>query len=116
MSERLEKLNSLVQREVAEILRRELEFDRDTMVTVARAAVATDAESAKVWISVLPSDAGEAALAKINGHIGQIQSLLNRRLVMKFVPKLTFFLDHQQTKAEHVSQVLDQLTDEDLGN
>ena len=114
-SHRIEQLNSLVQREVAGLIRREIDFPIDTIVTVTRAKVADDAESAKVWISVLPFDQAEEALHLMKKRIGDIQHLLNKRLVMKFVPKLTFVLDSQEERADRLTHVLDTLTDEDLG-
>ena len=46
MSERIAKLNSLVQQEVATILSRDVEFPRSFFVTVSRAEVSDDAENA----------------------------------------------------------------------
>lgn len=116
MSQRIDQLNSLVQRQVASILQREVEFARGSLVTITRVRVADDAESAKVWISVLPVEEGPAALALINRQIGAIQHILNKRLVMKFVPKLTFVLDTQLVKATTITEVLDSLSDDDLGS
>lgn len=111
MSDRIQKLNSLVMKEVAGVIARELEFPIGCMVTVTRARVADDAESAKVWISVLPAEQGERALEIITKNIGLIQRIINRKLVMKFVPKLMFALDSANDKADHIVHVLDSLTD-----
>ncbi len=115
MNDRIAKLNSLVQQEVAGILSREVEFPRSFFVTVTRAEVADDAESAKVWVSVLPANAEQSALEIIQKRIADVQSILNKRLVMKFVPKLTFLLDHSEERATYMSQVLDSMTSNDLG-
>lgn len=112
VSRRIEQLNSLVQREVAAVVRREVEFPLDTIVTVTRATVADDAESAKVWISVLPFDQAESVMQELKKRIADIQRVLNKRLVMKFVPKITFYLDKQEEKADRINDVLDRLTDE----
>ncbi len=115
MSERIAKLNSLVQQEVATILSREVEFPSGMFVTVSKAEVAVDAESAKVWLSVLPATHEDEALKIVTDRITDIQSILNKRLVMKFVPKLTFVLDRSQERAQHITQVLDAMTSQDLG-
>ena len=115
MSERIAKLNSLVQQEVAAILLREVEFPSGMFVTVTRAEVAADAESAKVWISVLPATDEEAALKIVNGRIADIQSILNKKLVMKFVPKLTFRLDEAEERVAYITKVLDSMSSTDLG-
>lgn len=115
MSERIAKLNSLVQQEVATILSRDVEFPRSFFVTVSRAEVADDAESAKVWISVMPATHEEAALKIIKAKIVDIQDILNKRLVMKFVPKLTFHVDSSTERAAQIMTILDSMTSNDLG-
>lgn len=113
-SKRIAQLNSLVQQEVSGILARELEFAPGTFVTVTRASVADDAESAKVWISVLPEGEADNALKLIQRRIKDVQKRLNRTLVMKFVPKLTFHVDMSNAKAAHIIEVLDSLPKKDL--
>lgn len=115
MSERIAKLNSLVQQEVATILSRDVEFPRSFFVTVSRAEVSDDAENAKVWISVMPATHEEAALKIIKGKIGDIQDILNKRLVMKFVPKLAFQVDSSTERAAQITKILDSMTSTDLG-
>lgn len=112
---RVDKLNSLVQREVAGLLLRHIEFPLGVMVTVIRADVADDAETARIWLSVLPDERSEEALIIVNRQIGEVQKMLNRKLVMKFVPKLIFKLDHTQARASHITEVLDSLPPEELG-
>lgn len=113
MSQRIEQLNSLVQQEVASILSREMEWPAGTFVTVVGASVADDAESAKIWVSVLPATRQEDALQTITSHIGEIQSILNKRLVMKFVPKLTFLIDESGERAAVITKVLDLVAADD---
>lgn len=97
------------------ILSRDVEFPRSFFVTVSRAEVADDAESAKVWISVMPVTHEEAALKIIKAKIGDIQDILNKRLVMKFVPKLTFRVDSSTERAAQINHILDSMTSTDLG-
>lgn len=106
-SRRIEQLNSLVQQEIAGLLLREIELPDGVFVTVSRTEVAADAESAKVWLSVFPSEQGEAVLGIINHRIAHLQAILNKRLVMKFVPKLTFHLDHAEEKVASLNALLD---------
>lgn len=115
MSDRIAKLNSLVQQEVATILSREVEFPSGMFVTVSKAEVAVDAESAKVWLSVLPATHEDEVLKIVTHRIADIQSILNKRLVMKFVPKLTFILDRSQERVANITQVLDAMASNNLG-
>ena len=116
MTHRIEQLNSLVQQEVAAIVSREVEFPSGMFVTISKVEVADDAESAKVWISVLPALHQHDALALLNSRIADIQSVLNKKLVMKFVPKLTFLIDESGEKAATITKVLDMVAaDNGLG-
>ncbi len=112
---RVDKLNSLVQREVSGLLQRHIEFPLGVMVTTMRADVSDDAESARIWLSVLPDDRGQDVLDLLNQRIAEIQRLLNRRLVMKFVPKIIFKLDHTLARTSHITEVLDSLPPEEVG-
>jgi ribosome-binding factor A len=107
ISRRVEQLNSLVQREVAALLLKEVEYAHGVFVTVSRVEVADDAESAKVWLSVFPTEQSEPTLEAINHKIVPIQQSLNKRLVMKFVPKLTFVLDYAEEKVASLNALLD---------
>ncbi len=104
---RVEQLNSLVHQEIATVISREIEFPSGMFVTVSRVQVADDAASAKVWLSVLPATHQDEALKIVLHRIADVQSILNKRLVMKFVPKLTFVLDESNERATHITQVLD---------
>jgi ribosome-binding factor A len=113
MSTRIEQLNSLVHQEVAAAISREIEFPSGMFVTVSRVQVADDAESAKVWFSVLPALHQEDALALLNRRIADIQSVLNKKLVMKFVPKISFHIDETNEKADMITKVLDMVAADD---
>ena len=106
-SRRTEQLNALVQQEVAALLVKEVEFSDAVFVTVSRVEVAPDAESAKVWLSIFPDEQSAKALELVNHRIAHLQSILNKRLVMKFVPKLTFLLDHAEEKVASLNALLD---------
>ena len=106
-SRRIEQLNSLIQQEVAFLLEKEIEFPDGVFVTVTRVEVAADAESAKVWLSVFPDERSQSALDLVNHRIAHLQGILNRRLHMKFVPKLTFYLDHAEEKVASLNALLD---------
>jgi ribosome-binding factor A len=109
MSQRIDQLNALIQQEVAAIVERDIERPEGVLVTISRASVADDAESAKVWISTWPFEQGEMILKEIERNIISIQDQLNKKLVMKFVPKLRFALDDSEEKAKAIHMLLDQV-------
>jgi ribosome-binding factor A len=107
MSERVAKVESLVQQVVARGLREELGSD-SVRITVTRVDAAPDLRHAIVWLGILgntPEHAQELfdlALAKI----GPIQHLLATTITTKFVPHLTFRLDTGGAYAQEIDRML----------
>lgn len=107
MVERLTKVNELLGKEIAEILKSELDLDVDVFITVTRVSVSRTLEHATVWISVLPDSERDAVLKKISQDIYHIQQMLNSRLVMRKIPKLFFKIDTTEERAEHIEKLLE---------
>ncbi len=106
-SQRIQQLNVLIQREVAELILKEIELPDGVFLTVSRAEVAPDAESARVLLSIFPDEQSQAAFELVNKRIAHLQSILNKRLHMKFVPKLIFALDHTEESVASLNALLD---------
>ncbi len=109
--DRLERVSGLLRTELSSIMHREIEFDPGTLCTVTRVTVSPDLEHAKVWISVLPANQARLVLAALEREIGRIQRLLNRRLVMEYVPKIRFLIDESEENAATIDHLLDTLHD-----
>lgn len=99
---RIEKINELIKQELAKILLENVEFEPGVIVTVLDAEVSDSLETANVWISVFPENKSEAVLGNLNAGIGKIQNLLNKKIVRKFVPKITFKIDKSATYASNL--------------
>jgi ribosome-binding factor A len=106
MSERIKKLNDLLRDEAGKILKKELELN-DVMVTVVRAEISPTLEHATIWISVFPESKGESALREINRNIYSLQQMLNKRLVMRPVPKIRFEIDDTEKEAARIEELID---------
>ena len=109
MSQRTDKINSLIQEELSQIMAREIEFPQGTLVTIIDVDTAGDLKTAKVYISVLPFNHCGTAIETIKKNIGEIQRLLNRTLHMRFIPRLEFKIDSTEEEASHVDALLDKI-------
>jgi ribosome-binding factor A len=109
MTDRIKRVEALLQREIAEALYQvinEGRFDH-AAVTVTRVEAARNLREARVWISIRGDDARRhELLGLIKHHRGDIQRLINRDLVMKFTPRLNFILDPSIEKGAHILDVL----------
>lgn len=108
---RIEKMNSLIQRLVGGSLPEFLE-GQNGLVTVARVETSGDAKWAKVWVSIVGGD-DDKIFAAINKNIYDIQGDLNRQMGMKMTPRLQFFLDTSPRYVQHINSLIDQIHEED---
>ena len=100
MPKRLERVNQLVREEISHLLQRELKDPRLGFVTVTEVDVAPDLRSARVYVSVLGSEADwQSSLAALDSAKGYIRNWLVPRLRTRAVPHLTFLPDRSMAHA-----------------
>ena len=81
------------------------------LLTVTDVGVSKDMRDAKVFVSTLGSQKErEKVLVTLNHAAGFIQSLLGRRITLRFTPKLTFYWDGSLEQGFQVGQKLKDLT------
>ena len=109
MSRRLEQVSSLLQQDVAAIIRRELEFSAGVIVGIARVVLGPDLKFARIYVSVLPESEAEAVLKQLHNNRTAIQKQLVANLSMKFTPKISFSLDDTESQASRIESLIDSL-------
>lgn len=81
------------------------------VTTVSRVESTEKLRTAKVFISVMGDDlAKEEALEIINDQLYDMQGYLNRKMHMKFVPRVSFYLD---LGLEHMLKIQNILTEDE---
>lgn len=106
---RIQRLNSLIKREISQILLREFDFSLDLLVTVTRVEVSSDLIDCGIWVSVFPEGKKEKVLEFLNNKIYFIQQKLNHRLRMRPIPKIRFSEETMTAEAGQVEEVLERL-------
>ncbi len=107
---RIDKLNSLLQQLVGGIIQPYIEGNG--LVTVSRVETSGDARWAKIWISIIGGD-DDKILNTIKKNIYDIQGEVNRNVTMKMVPRLQFFLDTSPRYAQHIDELIKKIHDEE---
>ncbi len=109
MSNRIVRVNELVQRELGEILRRR--YQTESMeITISGVEVTPDLLEAKVWVSVFGNkDNAELKLKWLRKHGADIRHELGRRIVLKFLPKLHWRLDETTARGNRILGLLDEI-------
>ena len=108
-STRQQKIARQIQREIAEILQKDLaDTIRGKLVTVTTVRVSPDLAYAKVYISVFPFAESEAMLEAIKDKGWLVRKLLGARIrnQLKVVPELEFFVDDSLEYIENIDNLL----------
>lgn len=106
MSQRVAKIESVIQQVVAKALVAELERDA-AAVTVTRVDAAPDLRNATVWIGLLGDEAAQDKLwARVESCSGALQSALGSHLTTKFVPRLHLRRDTGGAYAAEIDRLL----------
>lgn len=106
MSFRIQRVNELLKHEIGELILKEFDFSRDTMVTITEVNTSPDLRQAKIKVSVIPFLKAEKVLKVLNSQILNLQKPLNQKLKMKIIPKIKFELDTSEEKTNKVEQLL----------
>lgn len=106
---RIEKINSLIQRELSQIISREIDFPQGLLVTVTGVETLPDLSLAKIWLSIFPVQETKNVIKILNKRIGYLQRLLNKRLIMRPLPRIKFFVDTAEERAAKVEDLLDDI-------
>ena len=106
MSQRTEQVASLLVTEVSTILSRDLEAPRDSLITIMRATVSPDLKNATLFVSVLPENKRGTTLTILKHKTSELQRILQKRMSMKFVPRLRWEIDLTTSKYAAIDEAL----------
>jgi ribosome-binding factor A len=109
MSNRIEKVNSLIQEELSQIILKEVDFPKDVLVTITRVETIVNLSDARVYVSVMPENQRDQVFEILDRRIYDIQQCLNRRLNMRPIPKIEFRKEEKTQQAARVEELLEEL-------
>lgn len=90
MSERIRKVNSVIEHEVTLLIQHRVDFKLGVFATVAKVDTARDLSYAKVYVSVFPTGEKDYAMNTLKNEHRGIQKILHKKLHMKVLPKIQF--------------------------
>ena len=106
-SGRPQKLGDQIQRELADLLARELRDPRVGMITVTAVDVSPDISHAKVFFTMLEKDKLEDTLHGLRRAAGFLRSQLAKRIKLYTTPELRFEYDESVERGDHLSRLID---------
>ncbi len=112
---RIKRVENLIRDQVAQILLLELQDPRFRFITVNSVRVTKDLQRAIVFVSMLEEDETKVhdtleALARAKGSI---KRLLASRIVLKFMPDITFERDASLRRVARIDQILHKIHNEE---
>jgi ribosome-binding factor A len=113
-SRRLSRLGSQIQAEISDIIRRKLRDPRLGLVSITRASVSADLSHARIYFSVIGSEAdAERSMACLGSAASFIRSELGRRLHVRRIPELKFFYDDSSVRGARIEKILKELKEDE---
>ena len=107
---RPQKLGDLIQRELSELLQRELRDPRVGMITITGVDVSPDFSHAKVFFTVLEKQRLEDAREGLRRAAGFLRSRLARRIKLYTTPDLRFEYDESVERGDRLSRLINSVT------
>ena len=112
MSKRIDRVNQLLQREIAEQLRLRYRSEAVT-VTITGVETSPDLRQARVFYSLVGDQMGlEAAAAFFRRVGGDLSRRVSQRVILKYFPRLEFIYDDSMERGAKVLELLDELENE----
>ena len=110
MSNRLLRVNELMQREISAYLRKRYTSEA-TRLTITGADVTGDLREAKVYYNVVGSEPDEIARMGrwLRSKVVEIRAVVAKNVVMRHVPTLTFHHDASGERAVRIETLLDEM-------
>lgn len=109
MSNRLLRVNELLQREISAWLRKRYTSEAAS-ITITGVDITGDLREAKVFYAVSGVDADPERTGRwLRGKLRPIREMIAKTVVMRHVPLLTFVHDNSAPRALRVEQLLDEI-------
>ncbi|UFH49981.1 30S ribosome-binding factor RbfA [Pseudomonas sp. KNUC1026] len=113
---RTQRIGDQMQRELAQLIRREVKDPRVGLVTITAVDVARDLGHAKVYITVMGNDGAEQVTQSIKvltAASGFLRTQLGREMKLRSVPQLHFVYDESVARGVHLSALIERAVAED---
>jgi ribosome-binding factor A len=102
---RPERVGSLIREELGKLILREVEFS-NALITITEVVVDKKMDNARVQISAIPLDRAKDALKVLDSMAGHLQHLLNKKMQIRPMPRISFEIDRGLENAAKVEKVL----------
>jgi len=114
MSNRIDKINSLLEQEIGKILLHDFAFSPDILVTLTRVDTTSNLIEAKVYVSVFPEEKSSGILNALQKSVYNVQYKINRVLRQRPIPKIRFVKETEVAHAAKIEELLVKAKETDM--
>jgi ribosome-binding factor A len=113
-SHRIERVNTLIRREISEIIQHHLRDPRlDEFIAVTAVETTADLKYAKVFVSSIGGQQEEVrTIGVLNAAAGFLRSELAKKVRLRHTPELSFHWDNSIEHGDRILRLLDQVSTE----
>ncbi len=101
---RLIKVNQLIKKEVSKLLENEIEKELG-LITVIDVETSPDLKHSYIWISIFNKDKLSQIVQRLKDTTPSLQKILNKRLTLKYVPRIIFKIDKSQDYVQKIDKL-----------
>jgi len=118
MKRRTERINSIIQQEISDLLRKQINDPRlTTFISITKVSTSPDLKHAKVFISTLGDKVNkDEILQGFTAASGFLRRQLANSLELKHTPELSFHLDDSIERGAQVLNIIDKVASKDIEN
>lgn len=106
MADRTQRIQSIIGKNITEIIQFELKNPRIGFCTVNEVWVSSDFSYARVYVSFLGAKYPKQNLEELNKTRGYVRSSLAKKIDIRKTPEITFYLDETYAKMDRFDEVL----------
>lgn len=107
---RSDRVSALISREISKIIDYQMRDTRIGMVTVTGVDLSNDLRNAKVYVSVLGSETEiNTSVSALNSASNFIRARLGERIILRYLPTITFFYDPSTIEGMRMDKILDDI-------
>lgn len=113
---RLDRVADQLQRELAQLIQREIKDPRVGMVTINSVDVSKDLAVADIYVTVMGKDTLEEvkpSIEALNHAAGFLRNEVARAMMLRIVPKLRFHYDPTVVQGRYMSTLIDKAIAQD---
>jgi ribosome-binding factor A len=114
MAHRIERVNTLIRREISELIQHQLRDPRlDEFVAVTEVDTSSDLKYAKVFVSSIGGQQQEQKiLGVLNAAAGFLRSELAKKVTLRRTPELSFHWDNSIEHGDRILRLIDEASAE----